>query len=172
MKDRDCFLCVRLFIFTLITLFMTACSDDYHKVSFTTDDILPASSTIVVESNKLDDVPLIPNQTSKAFLEVIKLGGTAVKDVFLEVEMSPVDDISRTSVKATRLYFDKYMQSYLSVTAVGYDAEGKAGVLVECSSGGCAKMSLDLSNSPTMSFATIKTVDLAGFSAMVKTPEE
>jgi len=143
MKGRDCFFCVRLFIFTLIALFMTACSDNYHKVSFTADDVLPASSTIVVDNDKLDDVPLIPNQTSKAFLEVITLGETAVQDVFLEV-----------------------------VTAVGYEADGKAGVLVKCSSGGCAKMSLDLSNSPTLSFATMKTVDLGGFSAMVKKPEK
>jgi len=153
---------------SLLALFSSACSDNYQIVNFTTGDVLPASTTIVVDSDVLDDVFLIPNQSATALLEVTKIGKMSVKDVWLEVSMSPVNDISRTSLKATNLYFDKEKQSNLVVSAIGYDTDGKAGVLTKCSEG-CANMSFDLSDSPKLTFSTMGKLDLGGFSALVKT---
>jgi len=164
------FLLFKGILVSLLTLFSSACSDNYQIVNFTTDDVLSASTTIVVESDALDDVFLIPNQSATALLEVTKIGKMSVKDVWLEVSMSPVNDISRTSLKATNLYFDKEKQSNLVVSATGYNTDGKEGVLTNCSEG-CANMSFDLSDSPKLTFATMGTLDLGGFSALVKTIE-
>jgi len=164
------FLLFKGILVSLLIPFLSACSDNYHLVNFTSDDVLPASTTIVVESDALDDVFLIPNQSATALLEVTKIGTMSVKDVWLEVSMSPVNDISRTSLKATNLYFDKEKQSNLVVNAIGYDADGKAGILTKCSEG-CGNMSFDLSDSPKLTFATMDKVDLGGFSAPVKTIE-
>lgn len=141
---------------------ISACSDNYQKVSFDVGDVLPAGTIILTDGDKLGDLHLIPNQSLITEFEVKKLGNIEVKDVWLEVELSPVNNKSRTNLTAKTLYFDKDKQSSLSISAAGFDSDKIAGIYADCT-GVCS-----ISDNPVISFATMKPTDLGGYSFLVK----
>lgn len=166
MKPGNTKFVMRCVLAWIVASAISACSDDYRKVEFTTDKILSSGTIIIADGSKLNDVHLIPNQSLITNFEVKKLGDIEVKDVWIEVELSPVNKKSRTSLTATTLYFDKDKKSSLSIKAFGYDVSQKEGVHADCK-GVCT-----ISDNPIISFATMKDTDLGGYSALVRKTEK
>lgn len=162
MKLNNTGLIMRCIVVGIFVSFISACSENYEKVSFNVDDILPASTIIITNSKSLSGLNIDPTQTITSELEVTKIGSREVKDVWLEVELSPINGVSRTQVTAKTLFFDKTKKSSLTITGFGYDSENKSGIYVDCSAE-CLVSQNDL-----ISFATTKTTDLGGFSFLVK----